>query len=47
MLFETLCEYYDRLEKITGKIDMTKILADLFRKADPDEIDKIAYLTAG
>jgi len=35
------------LEKITGKIDMTKILADLFRKADPDEIDKIAYLTAG
>jgi len=47
VLFETLCEYYDRLEKITGKIDMTKILADLFRKADPDEIDKIAYLTAG
>lgn len=47
MLFETLCEYYDRLEKITGKIDMTKILADLFRKAGPDEIDKIAYLTAG
>ena len=47
MLFETLCEYYDRLEKITGKIEMTKILADLFRKADPNEIDKIAYLTAG
>ncbi len=47
MLFETLCEYYDKLEKITSKIDMTKILADLFRKADPEEIDKIAYLTVG
>ncbi|MHA1615777.1 MAG: ATP-dependent DNA ligase [Candidatus Njordarchaeales archaeon] len=47
MLFETLCEYYDRLEKLSGKIEMTKVLVDLFIKADPDEIDKIVYLTTG
>ncbi len=47
MLFETLCEYYDKLEKITGKIEMIKILADLFKRSEPEEIDKIAYLTAG
>jgi len=47
MLFETLCDYYDKLEKITGKIEMTKILADLFKRSEADEIDKIAYLTAG
>ena len=47
LLFETLCEYYDRIEKITGKIDMTKILADLFRKTEPDEIDKVVYFTVG
>ena len=47
MLFEELCKYYERLEVLSGKIEMTKVLADLFRKADPDEIDKIIYLTWG
>ncbi|MHA1590665.1 MAG: ATP-dependent DNA ligase [Candidatus Njordarchaeales archaeon] len=47
MMFETLCDYYDRLEKLSGKIEMTKVLVDLFTKADPEEIDKIVYLTIG
>jgi len=47
MLFEELCRYYERLEKLTGKIEMTKVLVELFRKAEPDEVDKIAYLTLG
>lgn len=47
MLYEELCKYYEKLEALTGKIEMTKVLADLFRKADPKEIDKLAYLTWG
>lgn len=47
MLFEELCEYYERLEVLSGKIEMTKVLADLFRKSDPEEIDKVVYLTWG
>jgi len=47
MLFETLCEYFNRLEKISGKIEMINILADLFSKSDVKEIDKIAYLLIG
>ncbi|MGQ4892921.1 MAG: ATP-dependent DNA ligase [Candidatus Njordarchaeia archaeon] len=47
MLFEKLCEYYEKLEILSGKIEMTKVLADLFRNSDPNEIDKVVYLTWG
>lgn len=47
MLYEELCKYYEKLEALTGKIEMTKVLADLFRKADPEDIDKLVYLTWG
>jgi len=47
MLYEVLCQYYERLEVLSGKIEMTKVLADLFRKSDPDEVDKVVYLTWG
>lgn len=47
VLFEKLCEYYEKLEILSGKIEMTKVLADLFRNSDPNEIDKVVYLTWG
>jgi len=47
MLYKELCRYYQRLEAETGKIAMMKILSDCFKKADPEEVDKIAYLTLG
>jgi len=32
MLFDNLVETYKKLEAITGRIEMTDILADLFRE---------------
>ncbi len=47
MLYENLCRYYEKLEILSGKIEMTKVLAELFKNSDPDEIDKVVYLTWG
>jgi DNA ligase-1 len=47
MLFETLVETYERLETTTKRLEMTDILADLFKKANPDELEKVIYLTQG
>ena len=47
MLFDTLVATYQKLEAITGRLEMTDILADLFKEATSEEIDKIIYLTQG
>jgi DNA ligase-1 len=47
MLFDNLVQTYKKLEAITGRIEMTDILADLFIEATSEEIDKIIYLTQG
>ncbi|MFH0850247.1 MAG: ATP-dependent DNA ligase [Candidatus Bathyarchaeota archaeon] len=47
MLYNTLVEYYSRLEETTKRLEMTDILTDLIQKASPEEIDKIVYLTQG
>ncbi len=47
MLYEELCKYYSKLEVLSGKIEMTKVLAELFRKSDVEDIDKVVYLTWG
>ena len=47
MLFDTLVETYNKLESTTKRLEMTDILTDLFRIAEPDEIDKIIYMTQG
>jgi DNA ligase-1 len=47
MLFDTLVETYNKLESTTKRLEMTDILTDLLRISEPDEIDKIIYMTQG
>lgn len=47
MKISQLSEYLEKLEKTSSRIEITKILAELFRKADKGEIDKISYLILG
>lgn len=47
MLFETLSETFERLETTSSRIQMTAILTELFKKADPEDIDKVVYLLQG
>lgn len=47
MKFRELALYLERLEKTSSRNEITQILADLFKKADPTEIDKIVYLVSG
>ncbi len=47
MKFSELSKYLDKLEKTSSRIEITKILASVFKKADADEIDKITYLLLG
>lgn len=47
MKFKRLADYLDRLEKTSSRIEITKILAELFKEAKTDEIDKIVYLLLG
>ncbi len=47
MLFKDLSEAFDELEKVSSQTEMIKILADIFKQANADEIDKICYYTLG
>jgi DNA ligase-1 len=47
MRFRELASYLEKLEKTPSRIEITKILADVFKKADKGEIDKIIYLSLG
>ncbi|MGQ4914492.1 MAG: ATP-dependent DNA ligase [Candidatus Asgardarchaeia archaeon] len=47
MKYEELCKYYEKIEKTTKRKEMTMYLVSLFKNADPDEIEKIVYLTQG
>ena len=47
MKFSRLAEYLEKLEKTTSRNEITAILAGLFKKATPSEIDKICYLILG
>src|SRR3989344_5082136 len=47
MLFSRLAQYFKRIEATTSRNAITEILADLFRTAHSDEIDKIVYLLQG
>jgi len=39
--------YLERLEKTSSRIEITKILSELFNKSTDEEIDKTAYLILG
>jgi DNA ligase-1 len=47
MHFDALVETYNKLESTTKRLEMTDILTDLFKISEPDEIDKIIYMTQG
>jgi DNA ligase-1 len=47
MEFSTLVRYYEQLESTTKRLEMRDILVQLFKEAEEEEIDKIAYLTLG
>ena len=47
MLYDTLVEYYVKLESTTKRLEMTDILTGLFKEAKADEVDEIVYLTQG
>lgn len=47
MTFRKLSIYLENLEKTSSRIEITKILADLFNKTSEDEIDKVVYLLLG
>lgn len=47
MLYAKLAETYERLEATTKRLEMISILADLFKEAKPEELEKVIYLTQG
>ncbi|HDD66992.1 MAG TPA: DNA ligase, partial [Nitrososphaeria archaeon] len=47
MLFSELVEFYEKIEAISGRIEMTNLLVELLRKTPPEIIDKVVYLTLG
>lgn len=47
MKFSLLANYLGRLEKISSRLKITEILAELFNKSSEDEIDKTVYLLLG
>ncbi|MEM2991394.1 MAG: ATP-dependent DNA ligase [Halobacteria archaeon] len=44
MKFSELASYFEKLEATTKRLEMFNILAELFKKADSREIEKIIYL---
>lgn len=47
MNFSKLAQYLEKLEKTASRNEITNILAELFKKASAEEIDKICYLLLG
>jgi DNA ligase-1 len=47
MRFKKLCEYFERLEETTKRLEMFDILAALFKESSVDDVDKIIYLSQG
>jgi len=47
MQFSDLAQYFKRLEETPSRIEMTKILSELFKKSGKDEIGEICYLLQG
>ncbi len=47
MKFQTLSEYFEKIEQTSSRLEMTYHLADLFEAASEDEIAQILYLLQG
>ncbi len=47
MKFKVLADSFDKVEKISKRLEMTDLLAELFEKSDVDEIARVIYLCQG
>ncbi len=47
MQYKELAEFYARLEGTTKRLEMTDILTEMLKAADPQEIKQVIYLTQG
>lgn len=47
MNFSELAIFLEKLDATSSRLEITRILSDLFTKAEEDEIDKITYLVLG
>jgi DNA ligase-1 len=47
MLYSVLAETYEKLESTSKRLEMTDILADMIRRTEPEELEKVIYLTQG
>ena len=47
MEYKILCEYYEKLEKESSKIQKTKILAKLFSQCSTEDLEKVVFLVQG
>ena len=45
--FRLIAEYFDKLERISSRLQLTALLADLLKKTDKNVIDKVVYLIQG
>jgi DNA ligase-1 len=47
MKFETVADFFDRIEAVSGRLEITKLLAELLREATPEEASVICNLSLG
>ncbi|PIS08782.1 DNA ligase [Candidatus Beckwithbacteria bacterium CG10_big_fil_rev_8_21_14_0_10_34_10] len=47
MKFKTLAKFLNKIENTPSRLEMTAVLADLFKQSQKDEIDKVCYLSLG
>ena len=47
MPFKELASYFDKLEKTSSRLKITKVLSELFEATTSAEVDKIVYLSLG
>jgi len=47
MLFKDFADYLERLEKISSRLEITSVLAELIEKMEPAETEKGVYLVLG
>lgn len=47
MKFSELSIYFDRISQNSSRLEITRVLAELFKKLSPSEIEKVVYLLQG
>ena len=47
MLFKELAGYYEKLEGVSSRLAMIDIMSELLKKAKPEEIGHVVYITQG